>query len=160
MAPRNKAWRSSRRIPASGTALSCSKFIFEPDFGGPGGRVVLRDLFKTGDAAHLPADHFTPSGTAADSQMAKTIVGLVSWRGCFGRYAEAGLSACDRGNVVLGQMRSGSLRFAAAGGDRSRLRPGEDRNSAGRNSAGGFSVSRTQHSGRRPMAVAASGSAD
>src|SRR5438270_4826542 len=64
MAPRNKAWRSSRRIPASGTALSCSKFIFEPDFGGPGGRVVLRDLFKTGDAAHLPADHFTPSGTA------------------------------------------------------------------------------------------------
>jgi len=64
MAPRNKAWRSSRRIPANGTALSCSKFIFEPDFRGPGGRVVLRDLFKTGDAAHLPADHFTPSGTA------------------------------------------------------------------------------------------------
>src|SRR6476619_4567180 len=64
MAPRNKAWRSSRRIPASGTALSCSKSIFEPDFGRPGGRVVLRDLFKTGDAAHLPADHFTPSGTA------------------------------------------------------------------------------------------------
>src|SRR5436305_14659854 len=64
MAPSNKAWRSSRRIPANGTALSCSKFIFEPDFRGPGGRVVLRDLFKTGDAAHLPADHFTPSGTA------------------------------------------------------------------------------------------------
>src|SRR6266403_2741225 len=64
MAPRNKAWRSSRKIPASGTALSCSKFIFEPDFGGPSGRVLLRDLFKAGDAAHLPADHFIPSGTA------------------------------------------------------------------------------------------------
>src|SRR5947207_8276066 len=64
MAQRNKGGRSSRRMQVSGTALSCSKFIFEPDFGGPGGRVVLRDLFKTGDAAHLPADHFTPSGTA------------------------------------------------------------------------------------------------
>src|SRR3979490_479213 len=64
MAPRNKVWRSSRRIPANGTALSCSKFIFEPDFEGPGGRVVLRDLFKAGDAAHLPADHFAQSGTA------------------------------------------------------------------------------------------------
>src|SRR6266513_2922006 len=64
MAPRNKAWRSSRKIPANGTVLSCSKFIFEPDFGGPGGRVILRDLLKTGDAAHLPADDFTQSRTA------------------------------------------------------------------------------------------------
>src|SRR2546429_9627544 len=56
------------------------------------------------------------AAASADSPMAKTILGFVSWRGCSGGYAKTSLSARDGGNVIPGQTRSGSFRLAAAGG--------------------------------------------
>ena len=55
---------ASRKIRENGTALSCSNFIFEPDFERPGSRVLLCDLSETGDAAHLPADHVAQADPA------------------------------------------------------------------------------------------------
>src|SRR5205823_13956983 len=76
------------------------------------------------------------AAAAADSPVAKTSAGFVSRRRRSGGHAKAGLSTRDGGNVVLGKTRSGSFRLTPAGGDRSRLRSGENRNSAHRNPGG------------------------